>query len=316
MQLNVAPSSIQMQSIIEPELVRRHLHEQFLVKVNRLFYKSYSHLSHSYANQIVLRYILNKNITKTSDDDPVFITSKSKIAEKQIIEDFKYSNIDMNPQIFIDMLEKYLKESSDTIANIKFSNDHKVIIKNNYLYYDNERKLYDISHLSLVSPHHAYALNLRYTYLHLEAHGLARPFEEDGYKRDQCAEAFASSFNHYFDEYCSAFPDLETVFGSRGSFFDVNEWYHDIVFVNPPFDVNLMSTVIYKVMHDSERMKNKFIFTIPNWSDMEAIKDLIKFKNTTNVKLFKKQELCFINHMTGNRVYPCDILEITLQLKQ
>ena len=33
-------------------------------------------------------------------------------------------------------------------------------------------------------------------------------------------ECFASPLNCYYSQYCSAFPDIDCYFGSRGSFFD------------------------------------------------------------------------------------------------
>jgi len=302
-----------MNTVIDKELIRRDLYNGILEKVRKLLKDE--KLRIIFIDQLITRYVLNKNITKTPEDDPIFITSESKLGKDQIVEDFRYNNIKLSPDVLIELLEEEFIRCSDIVrtTNIVKTKD-RVIVRSGQLTYRGE-KLRDISSLSRFDVVNAYALNLRYTYLQIKAHNLARTYKEYGYKSGDAAEGFASSFNHYFDEYCSAFPDLESAFGSRGSFFDVSEWHHDLVFVNPPFDVLLMTAAIYKVMSDSETMKNRFIFTLPNWTDMKAMQELKEFKYTTSFKVYKKGELPFVDYMVNEKkfIYPCDILEVYLQ---
>ena len=55
-------------------------------------------------------------------------------------------------------------------------------------------------------------------------------------------ECFASPFNCYFSQYCSAFPDIDCYFGSRGSFFDFKPKRGSFQ-ANPPFSEEVMLTM-------------------------------------------------------------------------
>ena len=52
-------------------------------------------------------------------------------------------------------------------------------------------------------------------------------------------ECFASPFNCYFSQYCSAFPDIDCYFGSRGSFFEFRPKSGSFQ-ANPPFSEEVM----------------------------------------------------------------------------
>ncbi|MEE6520082.1 hypothetical protein FKM82_017879 [Ascaphus truei] len=57
------------------------------------------------------------------------------------------------------------------------------------------------------------------------------------------SECFASPLNCYFKQYCSAFPDTDGYFGSRGpclSFFPVSGSFE----ANPPFSEELMDAMV------------------------------------------------------------------------
>lgn len=304
--------------IVERELLRKRLYNIYILqwmteKLPTLRYKEVCHL--------LLRYIFNKNITKTSDDDPVFITTKSTIAETQLQKDFKYNKLDIDCKQVVKELEERILKCSDTIKECDISRDKKVYVADGKISYK-KRCYTDISNLAKKYPsysNYALALNIRYTYLHLLNHGLARKFKEMDYSPSEATEGFASAFNHYFDNFCSAFPDLETPFGSQGSFFDNSTWKTREVFVNPPFDDSLMSCAmerVYKYLETNkeEKTNRKFIFTLPNWKDYPELDRLKTSKWTTNVVIYKKGELPFIDYMKGERtVYPCDIAEITLK---
>ena len=300
--------------IVEQEFIRKKLYEDILywisLQLPSLRFKEIAHL--------LLRYIFNKNITKVQDDDPVFITSNSDIAISQIKKDFKFSNIDIDTNKFITTLENKIKYSSDFIKSHKKIQDKKIHLYNGKIIY-NTKNYTDISNLAKNYPkyiNYALALNIRYKYMKLWNHGLARTFENMGYSLSDATEGFASAFNHYFDNFCSAFYDLEKPFGSKGSFFNITKWDTKIVYVNPPFDEELMTKAMitiynYLKINNDDKI---FIFTLPNWNDYPELENLKKSKWTTNVTIHKKGELPFINYMDNNKiVYPCDIAEITLQ---
>jgi hypothetical protein len=300
--------------LIERELLRKKLYENIIswlsCKIPQFKQKEIEHL--------MLRYIFNKNITKTSLDDPIFITTRSSLAELQLTNDFKYSKLSLDPKEIINDLEDKLKLSASQMDDKDVNLDAKVSLSKDKILYNN--KLYnDISSLAKKNPNYikyALALNIRYNYIKLLNHGLARTFDKMGYKTSDSTEGFASAFNHYFDNFCSAFPDLEKPFGSIGSFFDNLNWTTYEVYVNPPFDEVLMTHAferIYKYLQ-TDNKHHKFIFTIPNWDEFRALDELKKSKWTTSVIIHKKGDLPFIDYMNNKKIiYPCNIAEVILE---
>ncbi|RNA44570.1 phosphorylated CTD-interacting factor 1 [Brachionus plicatilis] len=81
-------------------------------------------------------------------------------------------------------------------------------------------------------------------------------------------EAFASPFNCYFRNYCSAFADIDCLFGSSGSFFDY-EPIEGSFEANPPFTeevIERMSIHIENLLNNSARPLS-FVVFIPEWVD-------------------------------------------------
>lgn len=308
-------SSIIDTKIVERELLRKKLYENNILKwlsakIPQFKPKEVSHL--------LLRYIFNKNITKTSSDDHVFITTRSPLAELQLTNDFKYSKLTLDPNDIINELEERIVSCASQIQECNLKHDRDISLSRGKITYG--RLIYDdISSLAEKYPKYisyAFALNIRYNYLKLLNHGLARTFDKMGYKTSDSTEGFASAFNHYFDRFCSAFPDLERPFGSMGSFFDNSNWETYEVYVNPPFDEVLMENAferIYKYLQESKE-PHKFYFTIPNWDTFPALDKLKKSEWTTSVVIHKKGDLPFIDYMNNKRiVYPCNIAEVILE---
>ena len=91
-------------------------------------------------------------------------------------------------------------------------------------------------------------------------------------------ELFASGINHYFDNYCSLFYDIEKHFGSCGSFFNFKP-IRGLFGFNPPYENNLMENGVNKIIShlDSSELENEplgFVVTIPIW-DKEG-KDIME----------------------------------------
>ncbi|OCT62783.1 mRNA (2'-O-methyladenosine-N(6)-)-methyltransferase [Xenopus laevis] len=81
-------------------------------------------------------------------------------------------------------------------------------------------------------------------------------------------ECFASPLNCYFKQYCSAFPDTDGYFGSRGpclSFFPVSGSFE----ANPPFSEELMDAMVthFENLLDNSDQPLSFIIFIPEWRD-------------------------------------------------
>lgn len=91
-------------------------------------------------------------------------------------------------------------------------------------------------------------------------------------------ELFASGINHYFDNYCSLFYDIEKHFGSCGSFFNFTP-IRGLFGFNPPYENNLMENGVNKIIShlkkaETDNQKLGFIVTIPIW-DKEG-KDIME----------------------------------------
>ena len=81
-------------------------------------------------------------------------------------------------------------------------------------------------------------------------------------------ECFASPFNCYFRQYCSAFSDIDSYFGSRGPLLDFKPHCGSFE-ANPPFCEELMDSVIghfERLLEDSTEPLS-FIVFLPEWRD-------------------------------------------------
>eukprot|EP01112_Ceratiomyxa_fruticulosa_P002049 TRINITY_DN1218_c0_g1_i1.p1 TRINITY_DN1218_c0_g1~~TRINITY_DN1218_c0_g1_i1.p1 ORF type:complete len:517 (+),score=100.66 TRINITY_DN1218_c0_g1_i1:351-1901(+) len=81
-------------------------------------------------------------------------------------------------------------------------------------------------------------------------------------------ECFASPLNCYFPQYCSAFPDTDTAFGSRGSFLSFYPLTGSFE-ANPPFTEELMDAMVdhmEKLLGATQEPLSFAIF-IPEWID-------------------------------------------------
>jgi hypothetical protein len=91
---------------------------------------------------------------------------------------------------------------------------------------------------------------------------------KDNYNVD--FELFGSSFNCFYKHYCSLFYDLESYYGSKGNFFNINI-IRGFYVANPPFDATIMKNMALKLvesLHNSNEDLSVFI-TIPDWDKPE-----------------------------------------------
>lgn len=145
-------------------------------------------------------------------------------------------------------------------------------------------------------------------------------------------ELFASVFNIHPQTrwFCSLFPDLENLAGSRGSFFQLSSSPPEgTYFANPPYDEEIMhqmaSTLVGGLFLDGTTHYT-VLATIPVWD----AKGLARFGVTSEWGEFKcytilsTSEFCrktylvpqsnahFINYSSGKRIEPCNIYFIVL----
>lgn len=312
--------------IVEIELLRNKLYDELLYWL----YYSLPSLKYKEISHLLLRYIFNKNITKHETDDSVFIVTKSVVAETQFKKDMEYHKLNIDTDTIIQKLEQKIYQCKKQLDKQRYhKKDERCYILNGQIKYNN--RLYkDVLHLAEKNPDKIpfiLALNLRYTYMKLMNHGLARDYKSLGYDKTNVLEAFATPFNRYFNTYCSAFYDLECHLGSLGSFFNIDLKeiqlkYPDIhtVSINPPFDDSLISMSIDKVIEylkykeDAEVPNTlQFLLTIPDWKEFACMENVIQSKWCKEVRRYKKGELVFIDYMSGKQIYPCDIVEIVLK---
>ncbi|KAK2722971.1 mRNA (2'-O-methyladenosine-N(6)-)-methyltransferase-like [Artemia franciscana] len=81
-------------------------------------------------------------------------------------------------------------------------------------------------------------------------------------------ECFASPMNSYFKQYCSAFPDTDGYFGSRGSFLDFKPISGSFE-ANPPFCEELMNAAVTHMEHLLANSPEplSFVIFVPEWRD-------------------------------------------------
>ena len=107
-------------------------------------------------------------------------------------------------------------------------------------------------------------------------------------------EGFASPFNHYFRNYCSAFPEDK---GSVGNFFNQN-LAGKIVAINPPFILHILDAAVEKVRKTflNTEEKTKIIFVGPAWTDAEFFMSLKRSEFLINMETRYHP---YINRITG-----------------
>ena len=81
-------------------------------------------------------------------------------------------------------------------------------------------------------------------------------------------ECFASPFNCYFRQYCSAFPDIDSYFGSRGPVLEFKPHCGSFE-ANPPFCEELMDAVVthFERLLDDSLEPLSFVVFLPEWRD-------------------------------------------------
>jgi|TARA_B100000524_G_scaffold341625_1_gene235884 phosphorylated CTD-interacting factor 1 len=91
-------------------------------------------------------------------------------------------------------------------------------------------------------------------------------------------ECFASPLNATLPDYFSAFPDVDSFFGSRGSFFGANPIEGSFE-VNPPY----VPEVLLAAVHHAKRLLAtaeaaaralSFVFVVPTWTPCAFHKEL------------------------------------------
>jgi len=263
----------------------------------------------------------------------VFIVTRSPQAEQQLSEDFVYYNLAgrlTGPLITVADLCRTIEEQFaqaksvlDLLPTNPASAAASVQPESGTIVYKGVTYK-DICKLAQRSPqyaHYALALNIRYTYLCLWNQGLARCYQQMNIVPNEAVELFSSAFNNHCVYYCSAFPDLESVFGSLGSFFDQTDDTLPVqrLLLNPPFDSTLITQAIDHIENLLRTSKKHYQvqFTIPAWKDFPAYYRLKSSRFLQSLRYHPKGTLPFIDYMQQSDpitklIYPCAINEAEL----
>eukprot|EP01066_Platyproteum_vivax_P013244 Platyproteum_vivax@DN6005_c0_g1_i3.p1 len=88
---------------------------------------------------------------------------------------------------------------------------------------------------------------------------------------DVSVECFASPLNCYYSSFYSAFPDIETYFGSMGSFFDQTSLPTGSYALHPPFTeevINATAVQIQRMLHKTDpHVPVSLVVFMPDWED-------------------------------------------------
>jgi hypothetical protein len=213
---------------------------------------------------------------------------------QSLFDDFKYTlNIDVNIDIknkFNDIMNK-LKNFNNN--NIKYDHEYlenkkKYIYKINNYNYELDIKIFNKLEKEYsgddIHKHILMGL-IRYDTLDsgAEQYVVDLKYKKQLKKYGMNFECFGSMFNHYYDNYCSMFYDIEKYFNSKGSFFGISINY-GMFMANPPYDNNLLDKMYQHIKKFYK--KALFIMSIPKWDDypLEKIIDNDKLFNERKVK--------------------------------
>ncbi len=112
-------------------------------------------------------------------------------------------------------------------------------------------------------------------------------------------ECFASAINTSLNYFCSIYYDVERYFGSIGNFFNI-EPIRGVYSFNPPYQYDVISNGIIKIINHMEKTKENlaFIITIPIWdnegkkimldNNMENNNNIIKYDDFEIMNIIKK----------------------------
>ena len=248
-----------------------------------------SQTSPKYIHKLLLRYLMIKWSHRNSSDDVLFVHRSIPDAVQLIQHELEY-----------------LKIRNASLKGIDIARKLDEYLHFAYKEYVQLAQLSAPSSTDTSSDSKLVAIDIRYSYLQLSTLGLRMKYEHMGYlPTDPVCEAFASTFNHYFDVWCSAFPDLECQ-----SFFTLSAstLSSDIqmLVVNPPFDVMLMNkmfTHLYQLYLQLPHLT--FFVVLPNWKEWQQRQEFEQ--QCFAIREVSKQMHAFWNDDKED-IYACDVV--------
>lgn len=116
-------------------------------------------------------------------------------------------------------------------------------------------------------------------------------------------ECFASPLNHYLSRYYSMYPEVDSVFGSLGNFFDCFLDATDSKYViNPPFTSEICTRVVDLVMKKLSKSEScTCLLYMPRWTNLkDKYEEFTKFN--AEYHILDKKEHYFYDYMLDSKI--------------
>jgi len=160
-------------------------------------------------------------------------------------------------------------------------------LKLNKTHYDKLFAAYSADGNQTSFGEHLFAMLCRYSALH--GHGYQAAVDERTFASLErhlgvSMELFASPLNNYFPQFCSAFEDTDSFFGSKGCFFQFFPSTGSFQ-ANPPFVPETMDAMVKHIHNLLDNKTNgalSFTIFVPHWDEIKAVKALKKSSYLAN----------------------------------
>lgn len=289
---------------------------------------------------ILPRWLMNN--VNNSSKDPVLPLNKTKINNKQFIGDIIYNYPDISKNDINNIISYFnlplvcktifneLKQYDKNVKGVidKYHDKHFVIlqiinklsVKLPEMLYNNivsRMKKYGIHDVQYIDSF-VFCLLVRYNTLDSSNQQLANNPAFYAYIHKHYGikhELYASGLNSFFPNFCSLYPDLERILGSKGSFNDfvLTDGFY---VANPPFDEEIIINMVKRLftfLRDDNNTLSVFITIPSNWDNFIGL-DMIKTSPfLTYYRIIPKNKAKYFNYNTNKYIFPCSVAFIILQ---
>jgi hypothetical protein len=278
---------------------RRTLEQTVGGIIARFVFNNFSNKIITKAKDGIFHYI-DSNVGSVIDDIMYVFKNPDKkqvirlVQELDLITCFKQAIKKIQTSVIVPHVDIYIKKIGK-FYRISSSKNHKFSIPVNVY----NRLLKRFKEYTLMRPHKndfndlLFILLLRYNNLDSGGNQWGMPYtvREKFRKTSKFNfECFASSLNHYYDHYCSAFYDIERFFMSMGPFQNIT-YTRGVFMANPPYEIDLLNRLVKTINKALESKENiTFMYGLPTWDDKTG-DDLYFIKHSKASKFYKYHEV-------------------------